>query len=141
METKENKQAGVWMDKRQAFLITRENKQFSFTETIESPIESMVRYPGETDSKTKMKSNLAASNNEHKTNNIQQEQLKKYISMLKARLEGYDEILLFGPGIFKNQFLKHLSSDKAFNNAKVHTMDADKMTSNQLLTFVRNHFS
>ncbi|WP_075350323.1 hypothetical protein [Algoriphagus marinus] len=141
METKENKKIGVWMDQRQAFLVTCENKQASLKEKIESPIESMVRYPGETDSKTKMKSNYAASNNEYKTHNIQQEQLKKYISILKGKLDGYDEILIFGPGVFKNQFLKHISTDKGFSSVKVNTLDADKMTSNQLLTFVKNHFS
>ncbi len=141
MEAKENKKIGVWVDQKQAFLVTCENKQVSLKEKVESPIESMVRYPGETDSKTKMKSNFAASNNEHKTNNIHQEQLKKYISILKEKLNGYDEILLFGPGVFKNQFLKYISSDKGFSSVKVHTLDADKMTSNQLLTFVKNHFS
>lgn len=141
METKENKKIGVWMDQREALLVSCENKHAVFKEKVESPLESMVRYPGETGPKTKMKSDFAASNNEHKTHNIEQEQLKKYFSILKDKLHGYDEILLLGPGIFKNQFLKHISSIKGFDNVKVHTKDADKMTSNQLLSLVKKHFS
>jgi len=141
METKENKKIGVWMDQKQALLVSCENKHASFKEKVESPVESMVRYPGETDSKTKMKNNLAASNNEYKTHHVHQEQLKKYFSILKDKLDGYDEILLLGPGVFKNQFLKHISTNKGFSKVKVHALDADKMTSNQLLTLVKKHFS
>ena len=141
METKENKKIGVWMDQKQAVLVSCKNEHAAFTEKIQSPIESMVRYPGETDSKTKMKGSFSASNNEHKIHNIHQEQTKKYFSILKEKLNGYDEILLLGPGIFKNQFLKHISSNKGFSKVKVEALDADKMTSQQLLTLVKKHFS
>lgn len=141
METKESKKLGVWMDQSHAFLVTCENHQASLLEEVESPVESMVRYPGETDSKIRVGSTHAASNNEIKTHNIHQEQLKKYFSLMENKLAGYDEILLSGPGVLKNQFLKQISSNKAFSKVKVHTEDADKMTPNQLLTYVKKHFS
>lgn len=141
METKVNKKLGVWMDQKQALLFAWDNQKATLLEKLESPVESMVRYPGETDSKTRLGSNFAASNNEKKTNNIYQEQVKKYFSELEEKLGGYEEILLFGPGVFKNQFLKQISSNKGFNSVKVNTQDADKMTPNQLLAFVKKHFS
>lgn len=141
METKDNKKLGVWMDQSRAYLIACHDKQASLVEEVESPVESMVRYPGETDSKTRVGSTHAASNNEVKTNNIHHEQVKKYFSLMENKLDGYDDILLCGPGVIKNQFLKHISTNKAFSKVKVHTVDADKMTPNQLLAFVKKHFS
>lgn len=141
METKVRKKVGVWIDQNQAILVTYNTEQATFLEKIESPIESRVRIPGRTSSKTIWGHNYAPSNNEYRTNNTRQEQVKKYFSILENKLGGYDEILLFGPGIFKNRFFKEISSNKGFSNVKVHAMDADKMTSNQLLAFVRNHFS
>lgn len=141
METKEKKKLGVWMDQSHAFLVTCENHQASLLEEVESPVESMVRYPGESDSKIRVGSTHAASNNEIKTNHIHQEQVRRYFSLLEDKVGGYDEILLSGPGVLKTQFLKQISSNKSFGNVKVHTLDADKMTSNQLLAFVKNHFS
>lgn len=141
MDAKSLKKIGVWIDQNQALLVKYDNKQPALLEKIESPIESKVRYTGETNSKTRIGSNFAASNNEYKTNHIRQEQVKKYFSILENKLGGYDEILLFGPGIFKTQFLKQISSNKAFSHVKAYTLDSDKMTHNQLLAFVKNHFS
>lgn len=141
METKESKKLGVWMDQSHAHLVICQNHQASLLETLESPVEGMVRYPGESDSKIRVGSTHAASNNEIKTHNIHQEQVKRYFSLLEDKLAGYDEILLFGPGVLKNQFLKQISSNKAFGKVKVHTLDSDKMTTNQLLAFVKKHYS
>jgi hypothetical protein len=141
METKDNKKLGVWMDQSRAYLIACEDKQASLMEEVESPVESMVRYPGETDSKFRVGGTHAASNQEIKSNNIHQEQVKRYFSMLEEKLQGFEDILLLGPGVLKNQFLKKISSNKAFSKVKVHLQDADKMTTNQLLAVVRGHFS
>lgn len=141
METKENKKLGIWMDQSRAYLIACSDKQASLIEEIESPVESMVRYPGESDSKIRVGSTHAASNNEVKTNNIHQEQLKKYFSMVEDKLIGFEDILLLGPGVLKNQFFKKISSNKAFSKVKVQLQDADKMTSNQLLAVVRAYFT
>lgn len=141
METKDNKKLGIWMDQSRAFLIACHNKQASLLEEVESPVESKVRYPGETDAKIRVGTTHAASNNEIKTHNIHQEQVKRYFSLMENKLEGYDDILLFGPGVIKNQFFKQISTNKAFSKVKVHTVDADKMTPNQLIAFVKKHFS
>lgn len=141
METKDNKKLGLWMDQSRAYLIACEDKQTSLLEEVESPVESMVRYPGETDSKIRIGGTHASSSQETKSNNIHQEKVKKYFSMLEEKLLGFEDILLLGPGVLKTQFLKKISANKAFSKVKVHTVDADKMTSNQLLALVKKHFS
>lgn len=141
METKNNKKLGLWMDHSHAYLIACQDKKVSLLESVESPVEGMVRYPGETDSKFRVGATHAASNQEIKSNNIHQEQIRRYFSALEDKLLGFEEILLLGPGVLKNQFLKKISANKAFSKVKVHTLDADKMTSNQLLALVKKHFS
>jgi hypothetical protein len=141
METKENKKLGVWMDQSQAFLICMENHHPFLLEKIVSPIESRVRYSGETDSKTKLGTSLAASNHEKKTNHIHKEQLKKYFSVLEDSIRSFDEILLLGPGVLKTQFFKHISSNKSFSESKIQVKDSDKLTFNQLLAIIREHYS
>lgn len=140
METQDNKKLGLWMNMGKALLVNYQNKEASLMETIDSPVESMIRYEGETDQKTKF-GGQSPSSNENKQNNIHQEQVKKYFSLLEGKLSGYDEILLFGPGTAKKQFLNQLASNKAFSEVKFHIKDADNLTPNQLLSFVRNHFS
>jgi hypothetical protein len=141
METKENKKLGVWMDQSQAFLISMENHHPFLLEKIVSPVESMVRYPGETDTKTKLGTGLAASNHEKKTNHVHQEQLKKYFSVLEDKIRSFDEILLLGPGVLKTQFFNHITSNKSLNKTKVQVKDSDKLTFNQLLATIREHYS
>ncbi len=141
MESNSKKKVGVWIDHNQALLVTCNNHRATLYDKVESPIESNVRYNGETNSKTRFGGNYAPSNNENKIHNIEQEQVKKYFSILEDRLDGYDEILLLGPGVFKKQFLKQISSNKQFSHVKAYAVDADKMTHHQLLAFVNDHFS
>ncbi|NVJ84695.1 MAG: hypothetical protein HWE15_00210 [Algoriphagus sp.] len=141
METINMKQAGIWMDQEHAILIGYfPNKPF-VVEQIDSPIESHVRYEGETSDKTRfMNSQGGSSNNEKKKNNIEEAQLRKYFKLLEDKIQGIEDLLLMGPGITKGQFFKQIRDNKHFNEMKILLKDADKMTFNQLLAMIKDHF-
>lgn len=142
METQTPQKAGIWMDQQHAFLIGYfPNKPFA-VEEIESAIEGKVRFEGETSDKTRfMNSHGGSSNNENKKNNIEENQLRKYFKLLEEKVSGVEDLLLMGPGITKGQFFKQLRDNKKFNDMKILLKDADKMTFNQLLTIIKEHFS
>jgi hypothetical protein len=135
------KKLGLWMDQSKAILIGFENNVSTLLEEIESPIESMVREPGEGSNITRFSPTQGASNNEKKGNNIQRNQSKHYFNELGKKLKGAEELYLIGPGIIKDQFFKQIASDKNFSTLKIKVESADKMTTNQLLALVKGHFA
>ncbi len=142
MENHEHKKIGLWMDKSHAIFVGCDNGQATILEELESPLESLVRFPGEVSDLTRFGTGPGSiTNNENKKNNIHANQLKKYFNQLKKKVSGTEEIFLMGPGVIKNQFLKQVSTDKKFSATKIKVQDADKMTTNQLLATVKGHFN
>jgi hypothetical protein len=136
-----HKKLGIWMDQSKAILIGYYDDKPLVFEEMESPVEIRPREKGEGNSKTRfIDSKGGPSNNENKMHNTQENQLKLYFSDLEKRLIGSEELLLFGPGIVKNQFLKSIQSNKKLDILKVQIEDTDKMTQNQLLARVRQYF-
>ncbi|TDQ16536.1 hypothetical protein DFQ04_2655 [Algoriphagus boseongensis] len=142
METQHPKKAGIWIDQSHATLIGFFENHPCTVEEIESPIESHVRYEGETSDKTQfMNAQVGSFNNEKKRNNIEENQLKKYFNELEEKVVGIKELLLIGPGITKNQFFKQINNNKKFQGTRIIMKDANKMTQNQLFAMVRDHFT
>jgi hypothetical protein len=142
MEPNSWKKIGLWMDQSHAILVGCENGQAYILEEMDSPLESMVRFPGEVSDLTRFGTGPGSTfNNENKKHNIHNNQLKRYFTELKKKIGGKEEIYLLGPGVIKNQFIKQISSDKKFASTKVKVQDADQMSTNQLLALVKEHFS
>ena len=142
MENHQHKKIGLWLDKSHAIFVGCDNGQAKILEELESPLESLVRIPGEVSDLTRFGTGPGSiTNNENKKNNIQVNQLKKYFNQLKKKVSGTEEIFLMGPGVIKNQFLKQVCADKKFDSTKIKVQDMDKMTSNQLIATVKGHFS
>jgi len=55
-------------------------------------------------------------------------------------MKDYDEVLLFGPTNAKNELVNILKVDHHFDEIKIEVKPADKMTENQQLAFVKEHF-
>lgn len=139
MET--TKKIGVFMDHSKAELIRYENGAAGFWETILSEHGGRDRYEGEGSDQTRFTSNpYHTSNNEFKKNRMEENDLQAYYKSLAEKLEGFDEILLFGPGEAKKQFKNYAEQLHAFQNKALHVETSDKLTSNQLLEFVRVYF-
>ncbi len=64
-----------------------------------------------------------------------------FFSRISDVIINYDEVLLFGPTNAKTELTNQLKEDHHFDEIKIEVKAADKMTKNQLQTFVNEHFS
>ncbi len=137
----DTKKIGVFMDHSKAELIRYENGAAGFLETVLSEYGGRDRYEGMGSDETRFTSNpYHISNNEFKKNRIEENDLQAYYKSLAEKLEGFDEILLFGPGEAKKQFKNMIEQLHSFQSKVIHIETSDKLTSNQLLEFVREYF-
>lgn len=135
------KKIGVFMDHSKAELIRYENGAAGFLETVLSEHGGRDRYEGEGSNETRFTSDpYHMSNNEFKKHRIEENDLHDYYKRLASHLEGYDELLLFGPGEAKKQFKNFAEQLQVFQNKVLHVETSDKLTDNQLLEFVREYF-
>jgi hypothetical protein len=141
MENKNFKSVGIWLDQSKAHFIGFEEGEATFIETLISPHERIKREEGEENDTSRFSPNPShLSNNEYRKNNITQNELNEYYKMLEDKIGKFDDVLLFGPGTAKDQFKNRLGENKAFSKKWVSVQNADKMTDNQLLAFVREFY-
>jgi hypothetical protein len=141
LKTKVTKQIGVWLNHSQAHFLGYKAESAFFIETVESPYESIIRVGGEGNDKTRFSSNTErGSNNEKRKHNIVQNELDEYFSILEGKLEIYQEILLFGPGTAKEELFNRLSENKMFKGKDIAVKSSDKLTENQMLSYVLDFF-
>lgn len=141
MSTLTNNKVGIFLDHSKAEIIGFENGDAFIIETVDSPYERIKREDGESSDKSKFgASPQFASNNENRKNNIAQNELKEYFSILEQKLAEYDLILLFGPTTAKDQLRNALAENKLFAEKTIVVKSADKITDNQKVAFVRAHY-
>jgi hypothetical protein len=121
------KKLGIWMDHSSAHLI-------EFTaEKVETKILS-------SDFTHQDKQNSLGRSEMH-MHNREQHQTTEYYKKLKDVILHYEDVLLFGPTDAKVELHNLLKTDHLFAKIKIEVLQADKMTENQLLAFVRKYFS
>ncbi|MEZ5015241.1 MAG: hypothetical protein R2794_13210 [Chitinophagales bacterium] len=128
---------GVWLDHSIAHVIVQIPGAYEMY-TLHSPYKRQVRIPGESSDKTKF--GKSASNNEKKKHNSKQNDLDTYFKQLEELLIRYKHILLFGPTEAKNMLYNLLCGNKKFENKLIEVQNADKMTENQMIAYVRDYF-
>jgi len=55
-------------------------------------------------------------------------------------IKKYQDVLLFGPTDAKNELLNLIKTDHLFGDIKIEVRNSDKMTEEQMQTFVRDYF-
>lgn len=86
METQLKQKIAIWMDQSQAIVMEYFPERPIGMEIIDSPIESQVRFEGETSDKTRFTPLLGGgSNQEAKKNHIMENQQKRYFKELKKK--------------------------------------------------------
>ncbi len=125
-----NKQAGVWIDHKQAFIVfvgqgTEESRR------MDSDIEKHVRYSGH------------AASQEGSADDQRDRQfaahLATYYDKVIADLHDAHSIFIFGPGEAKGEFQKRLAA-KGLGGKVVGVETVDKMTEHQIDAKVRQHY-
>ncbi len=124
---KTEKSIGIWMDHSTAHLMEFTSEPIE-TKIIESTFTHEVK-----EESLKKSESLMHNKEQH----LQSEYYKK----LREIVKNYKRVLLFGPTDAKIELYNILKADHHFENTKIETKQADKMTDNQQHAFVREYFS
>lgn len=129
------KNVGVWLDKEKAYVISVNGGKHEI-EKVESNVESRVRYDGETKSYSRIGGTFF--NPSKKKTKRERHQLKHYLNDLSCKLSGAEKILIFGPADVKKELRKTLIKRK--DKPAIRMESADRMTENQMVARVKEHF-
>jgi hypothetical protein len=119
------KKLGIWMDHSNAYLMELANDivvQRVVSELTNNDTEFNF-YKGE---------KLVHKKEQH----LQISYYKKIGEIIKK----YQEVVLFGPTDAKNELLNLIKTDHLFEDIKIEIKNSDKMTEDQMKTFVRDYF-
>ena len=127
-----NKNAGVWIDHREAIIVFAATGADTTEETIkvESDMEKNSRYSGRAASEGVAEDQRDRQYAVH---------LDQYYDEVIAQLGDATAILIFGPGEAKGEFKKRLEH-KRMGERIVGVETTDKMTDNQIAAKVREHY-
>lgn len=119
------KNLGIWMDHSNANLIdlSVDNSNQSITSKFTS------------DTKEE-----ALSRSESVMHNKRQQMQEAYYKEIAEEILKYDHVLLFGPTNAKTELHNYLNKDLHFKGTQIDMEAADKMTENEKVAFVKNHF-
>jgi hypothetical protein len=130
------KQAGLWIDHREATIVLLSNGGEE-TRHILSSNAKHIRYSGSTHSKTPpgMKEVTSEDQRDRKFGN----QLNQFYDQVIAAVREADSIQIFGPGEAKGELEKRLAHE-GFQGHILAVETMDKMTDRQIAAKVREHF-
>jgi len=141
MKTPKNNRVGVWIDYAHAYFIEYDGINALIVDAIEAPTVGQLHEKGESDNKTRFSENAQQSSpNEYSKRNIGQEELRQYFKMLQKKLEGYRDILLFGPGTARDKFFERILGKHFLEGKRISVQISDKLTENQMVAFVEDYF-
>jgi hypothetical protein len=123
---KDIKQAGIWMDHSNAFLLELADDKIETNRVISelsNPDAEFNFYKGE---------KLIHKKEQH----LQLSYYRKLGEVIKK----YQEVVLFGPTDAKNELLNLIKTDHLFEDIKIEVINSGKMTESQMQTFVREYF-
>jgi stalled ribosome rescue protein Dom34 len=124
------KEVGLWIDHREAVIVTLFDQEEK-TERITSDIEKHVHDSGlGNDSGENRRAALDRRFDDH---------LSRYYGEVIAYLDNADSILIFGPGVAKNELQKQLE-EQALGERISGIETTDNMTDGQVVAKVREYF-
>lgn len=119
---KRKKQAGVWLDHRQAVIVSAPEGKFAIAGNFETTAPEHHR------------------TSEHTINKAEKALTLKHFHAVAVQLAQYDHILLFGPGTAQEEMRNLLSDDVHFRGKQFVLDAASHMTPNQIVAKVRDFF-
>jgi hypothetical protein len=123
---KTQKKLGIWMDNSIAHIIEftdqwKELKTIESNFTHQDKVESLVK-------------------SESLMHNKEQQLQSEFYKKLEDVIVQYNDVLLFGATNAKTALFNKTQKDHRFANIKIAVKEADKMSSNQKILFLSNHF-
>lgn len=125
MSHKNKKRFGVWMDAHNATIVGKEDAD-----------DKVFIILGEV-------SNNGPDNNsnEHAANNQEITLTQKYFKEIAGKMANIDEIHITGTGQIQEQFANFLSGTAQYKNAVSTVSTSIKMSDEQLVSFISDHFN
>jgi hypothetical protein len=137
--------AGIWLDRREAFVVSLSTSNISelenqeVIERIESNIERRVRLSGGSRSRKTPYGPQEISVDSKQEDRVKS-QLRKYYQQIIQRISDADRVLVFGPGEAKIELKKEIEKSKGLANRIKKIESADKMTPKQITAKVKAFF-
>jgi hypothetical protein len=116
---------GIWMDHSNAYLMELTNDI-----TVQRVVSELANH--ETEFNFYKGEKLIHKKEQH----LQLSYYKKIGEIIKK----YQNVVLFGPTDAKNELLNQIKTDHLFEDIKIEVKNSDKMTEDQMQTFVRDYF-
>ena len=139
------KYVGIWLDHREAFVISLVKDQpfadgnQEMIERIESDIERRVKLSGGSRTRKTPYGPQEISVDSKQEDRFKL-QMREYFKEILLRIIDADRILVFGPGEAKIELKKEIEKSKRFANIIKEIESADKMTKRQIAAKVRAFF-
>ena len=131
------KKIGIWLDQKEANIITLENDSFQL-KSIYSDIETRERFDGE--SKIFGRFGDQYLNNEKTKENKIKELTQRYLNEIINELKNVEEVMLFGPAQTKLILEKMITHDHFLVNHLKDVLTTANMTENQKVAYVKKYF-
>ncbi len=132
------KKIGIWMDKKEAKLVTLGEDG----NTINTLVSDVEFFNLKSSSQARMKWG-GPQDVVHESTYLEREkhQMKAYFTKLAQAIKDVDEIALFGPGDTAEKFRKELTTSHKSLAAKVKSVSkSDSMTDNQIKAWVKDFY-
>ncbi|MDN3676863.1 hypothetical protein QWY90_06015 [Flavobacterium paronense] len=123
---KATRRVGIWLDHTTARVIAYNTEELKAT-TLKSDLRGLDNQEGLQHSESLL---------QHKEN----QKLKAFYKAIIAIIKDYDEILLFGPTGAKVELFNLIREEHKYDNLKIETKSAKKMSPPEEHAFVVNHF-
>ena len=130
--------AGLWLDRRQAVVVSITDIG-EFVTLIESDIERKVRLSGGSRMKRTPYGPMQVSVDGKQEARIRR-QMRRYYQEIISNIQDANRILIFGPGEAKTELRKELRKTLGIAQKIITVEPADKMTERQVAAKVRHFF-
>ena len=129
---------GIYIDHLHAFLVSINN---DVVETLEfkTDVGHRDRFPGEGTTKTKEGNHVTSRESKHQDK--LNEDFIKFCKSIIEKIDNANRILVMGPSTAKFELQKEIRNTKHLEGVFEELKTTDKMSENEILSFVKDHFS
>lgn len=131
------KKTGIWLDKKEASIITLEGKGHQY-KMIASEVITRERIEGETKKFGKFADQYLDAEKDKESR--MKAQISRYLKELIKEIQHVDEVVLFGPAEMKNLLEKQIIGNASLVSKLKSVKTADSMTENQKVAWVRDFY-
>ncbi len=131
--------AGLWLDHRQAVIVTITDAGETIVR-IQSDVERKVRLSGGSRTGKTPYGPQQVSVDGKQEERIKR-QLRQYFQEIIRRIQDANNVLIFGPGEAKTELKKEMEKPKEPRPKNIVVVSADKMTDRQIAAKVRQFFA